>query len=80
MIKVKDKNKENFEELDIVKKYFKQIYTVLDSKIRERLKNLKVSEEKKKILLKEFAFLNNEKQNEYLDELYIIWNKIFEEV
>lgn len=80
MIKVKDKNKKNFEELDIVKKYFAQIFTVLDSKIRERLKNLNVSEEKKKILLKELAFLNDEKRNEYLDELFIIWNKIFEEV
>lgn len=77
MIKVKDKN---FEELEIVKKYFNQIFTVLDSKIREKLKNLNVTEEKKKILLKELAFLNDEKQNEYLDELYIIWNKIFEEV
>ena len=80
MIKVKDINKKNFEELDIVKKYFAQIFTVLDSKIRERLKNLNVSEEKKNILLKELAFLNDEKQNEYLDELFIIWNKIFEEV
>ena len=76
MIKVKDKN---FEELEIVKKYFNQIFTVLDEKIREKLKNLNVTEEKKKILLKELAFLNDEKQNEYLDELYIIWNKIFEE-
>lgn len=72
--------KKNFEELEIVRKYFKQIFTVLDSKIREKLKNLNVTEEKKKILLKELAFLNDEKQNEYLDELYIIWNKIFEEV
>ncbi|MFX0188176.1 MAG: hypothetical protein ACFE8A_10615 [Candidatus Hodarchaeota archaeon] len=77
MIKVNDKN---FEELDIVKKYFSRIYTVLDAKIRERLKNLNVSEEKKKILLKELAFLNEEKQTEYLDELFIIWNKIFENV
>jgi len=80
VIKVKDKNEKNFEELEIVKKYFSQIFTVLDSKIREKLKNLNVTEEKKKILLKELAFLNDEKQNEYLDELYIIWNKIFEDV
>ena len=73
-------NEKNFEELDIVKKYFSRIFTVLDAKIRERLKNLNVSEEKKKILLKELAFLNEEKQTEYLDELFIIWNKIFEEV
>ena len=80
MIKVKDKNEKNFEELEIVRKYFNQIFTVLDSKIREKLKNLNVTEEKKKILLKELAFLNDEKQNEYLDELFIIWNKIFEDV
>ena len=73
-------NEKNFEELDIVKKYFSRIFTVLDAKIRERLKNLNVSEEKKDILLKELAFLNEEKQTEYLDELFIIWNKIFDKV
>ena len=76
MIKVNDKN---FVELDIVKKYFSRIFTVLDAKIRERLIKLKVSEEKKELILKELAFLNDEKQGEYLDELFIIWNKIFEE-
>ena len=76
MIKVNDKN---FEELEIVKKYFSRIFTVLDAKIRERLIKLKVSEEKKELILKELAFLNDEKQGEYLDELFIIWNKIFEE-
>ena len=76
MIKVNDKN---FEELDIVKKYFSRIFTVLDAKIRERLIKLKVSEEKKELILKELAFLNEEKQGEYLDDLFIIWNKIFEE-
>ena len=80
MIKVNDINEKNFEEIDIVKKYFSRIFTILDSKIRERLKKLNVSEEKKKILLKELAFLNDEKQNEYLDELFVIWNKIFEKV
>ena len=73
-------NDKNFEELEIVKRYFSRIFTVLDAKIRERLKNLNVSDEKKKILLEELAFLNEEKQTEYLDELFIIWNKIFEEV
>ena len=76
MIKVNDKN---FEELEIVKKYFSRIFTVLDAKIRERLIKLKVSEEKKELILKELAFLNEEKQGEYLDDLFIIWNKIFEE-
>ena len=76
MLKISDQEK--FEELDIVKKYFNRIFTVLDAKIRERLKELNVSEEKKKILLKELAFLSDTKQSEYLDELFIIWNKIFE--
>ena len=80
MIKVNDINEKNFEEIDIVKKYFSRIFTVLNSKIREKLKDLNVSEEKKKIILEELAFLNEEKQNEYLDELYIIWNKIVENI
>ena len=71
--------KEDFEELEVVKKYFSRIFTVLDAKIRERLKELNVTEEKKKILLKELAFLSDTKQTEYLDELFVIWNKIFEE-
>jgi len=80
VIKVNDINEKNFEEIDIVKKYFSRIFTVLNSKIREKLKDLNVSEEKKKIILEELAFLNEEKQNEYLDELYIIWNKIVENI
>ena len=76
MLKISDQKK--FEELDVVKKYFDRIFTVLDAKIRERLKDLNVSEEKKNILLKELAFLSDTKQSEYLDELFIIWNKIFE--
>jgi len=76
VLKISDQKK--FEELDVVKKYFDRIFTVLDAKIRERLKDLNVSEEKKNILLKELAFLSDTKQSEYLDELFIIWNKIFE--
>ena len=74
MLKISDQEK--FEELEIVKKYFNRIFTVLDTKIRERLKDLNVSEEKKRILLKELAFLSETKQRDYLDELFIIWDKI----
>ena len=76
MLKISDQEK--FEDLDVVKKYFNRIFTVLDAKIRERLKELNVSEEKRQIILKELAFLSEKKQDEYLDELFIIWNKIFE--
>lgn len=77
MLKISDLEK--FEDLDVVKKYFNRIFTVLDTKIRERLKDLNVSEEKKQILLKELAFLSDTKKNEYLDELFIIWDKISED-
>ena len=77
MLKISDQDK--FEELDVVKKYFNRIFTVLDLKIRERLKALNVSEEKKQILLKELAFLSETKQEEYIDELFLIWNKISEQ-
>jgi hypothetical protein len=37
--------------------------------VREKLKNLNVSEKVKKIVIKDLAFLKEEKQKEYLDEL-----------
>ena len=80
MLKINEetKKKEDFEELDVVKQYFARIFTVLDAKIRERIKELNVSEEKKKMILKELAFLSETKQQQYLDELFIIWNKLYE--
>lgn len=77
MLKISDQEK--FEDLDVVKKYFNRIFTVLDAKIRERLKVLNVSVAKRQILLNELAFLSDKKQEEYLDELFLIWNKISEE-
>ncbi len=44
--------------------------------IREILMDLNVSIEKKNIIKKELAFLEEKKQIEYLEELYIIWNRI----
>ena len=80
MLIIKDDIKrDDFEDLDVVKQYFNRIFTVLDATIRGRLKELNVSEEKKKIVLKELAFLSETKQTEYLDELFIIWDKITEE-
>lgn len=52
-----------------MKKYFSRIYTVLKPDIRDRLEDLNISEKKRKKLKKELAFLSEEKQYEYLDEL-----------
>jgi len=60
---------ENFEDIGVVKKYFSRIFTVLSKEVREKLKNLNVSEKVKKIVIKDLAFLKEEKQKEYLDEL-----------
>ena len=70
MKKIKE-NRSNgdIEEIPEIKKYFSRIYTVLSKEIRERLKELNLSKEKKKKLKKELAFLPKEKQREYLDEL-----------
>lgn len=69
-------NNKNFEEIKVVKKYFSRIFTVLTKDIREKLMNLNVSVKKRKMIKKELAFLSKEKQKEYLDELYRIYNRI----
>ena len=69
-------DKNDFENIKIVKKYFSRIFTVLKPEIREKLMNLNVSKEKKEIIKKELAFLDEKKQIEYLDELFLIWNRI----
>ena len=69
-------NNKNFEEIKVVKKYFSRIFTVLTKDIREKLMNLNVSEKKRKMIKKELAFLSKERQKEYLDELYRIYNRI----
>ena len=76
MAKFKDeiKNKD-FEEINAVKKYFARIFTILSKEVREKLLNLNVSEVKRKTLKKELAFLSKERQKEYLDELYQIYNR-----
>jgi hypothetical protein len=59
----------DIEEISEIKQFFSRIYTILPKEIRERLKELNLSKEKKKKIRKELAFLPKEKQNEYLDEL-----------
>lgn len=69
-----DINEKDLEEISEIKKYFSRIFTVLPKEIRERLKNLDISKEKKRILKKELAFLSKENQMKYLDELYRLYN------
>jgi len=63
-----DINEKDLEEISEIKKYFSRIFSVLSKEIRERLKQLNVSKEKKKKIRKELAFLPKEKQIEYLEE------------
>ncbi len=75
MINIKgDINEKDLEEISEIKKYFSRIFTVLPKEVRERLKNLDISKEKKKILKKEIAFLSKENQMKYLDELYRLYD------
>ncbi len=59
----------DIEDIPEIKKYLSRIYTILSKEIREKLKDLDVSKEKKKEIKKELAFLSKDKQIEYLDEL-----------
>ncbi|TFG06172.1 MAG: hypothetical protein EU539_08320 [Promethearchaeota archaeon] len=69
MLGIKKEKDEDLEEIDVVKKYFSRIFTVLSKATREKLMNLNFSEGVKKLIIKELAFLSEEKQKEYLDEL-----------
>ncbi|MHA2180796.1 MAG: hypothetical protein ACXAAH_05170 [Promethearchaeota archaeon] len=64
----RDTNNKDLGEIPEIKKYFSRIYTVLSKDIREKLKQLDVSKEKKKKIKKRLAFLPKKKQIEYLDE------------
>ena len=66
--KITDDIDNNFEEIGVIKRYFSRIFTVLSVEIREKLLNLNLSEKVKKIIIKDLAFLTEQKQNEYLDE------------
>jgi hypothetical protein len=59
----------NFEKLEIVKKYFGQIFNVLSEDVRKKLLKLQLSETELKEIKKELAFLPEEKQKEFLKEL-----------
>jgi hypothetical protein len=66
--KITDDIDNNFEEIGVIKRYFSRIFNVLSVEIREKLLNLNLSEKVKKIIIKDLAFLTEQKQNDYLDE------------
>ena len=59
----------DFEKIGVVKKYFSRVYTVLKPDIRDRIDELDIPDKKKKKIRKEIAFLSEDKQYEYLEEL-----------
>lgn len=66
----KDKNDNfNFEKLKIIKNYFSRIFNVLPKDIREDLLKLNLSKEELKSILKKIAFLTEEKQRMFLEEI-----------
>ena len=70
MIIISDTEKDkNFETIDIVKKYFLRIFTVLSKEVKQKLMDLSLSKEELKEVKKELAFLPEDKQLEYLEEL-----------
>lgn len=64
-------NDENggFEKLEVVKRYFHRVFTVLSKDIREQLMNLNLSKDELKEVKKELVFLSEEQQKEFLEEL-----------
>ena len=64
-------NDENggFDKLDVVKRYFYRIFTVLSKDVREQLMNLNLPKDELKEVKKELAFLSEEKQKQSLKEL-----------
>lgn len=64
-----DENDGGFETLDVVRRYFNRIFTILSKDVREQLSDLNLSKDEIKEVKKELSFLSEEKQKEYLKEL-----------
>jgi hypothetical protein len=70
-VNTKENQKDNydFEKNNVIKSYFKRIYTVLDETTRKKLLQLDISTDELRQILKYIAFLPKEKQETYLKEL-----------
>jgi hypothetical protein len=69
VLHISDDENGGFEKLDVVKRYFHRIFTVLSKDVREQLMELNLSKEELKEVKKELAFLPDEKKEEFLKEL-----------
>lgn len=69
----------DFEENEIIKKYFSRIFTVLPMEVRLKLMSLDISERTFEKLKRELAFLPEEQQNEYLDEIHRIYKETIDD-
>jgi hypothetical protein len=70
VIAISDTEKDrSFDAIDIVKKYFLRIFTVLSKEVKQNLMELNLTKEELKEVKRELAFLPEEKQLEYLEEL-----------
>ncbi len=69
-----DKEDHELEEIEEVKKYFKRNYSIFSKRVRELLMDLELPENRKKLLIKELAFLPEKKQIKYIEELCRISN------
>jgi hypothetical protein len=63
------KDQFEFEKLEVIKRYFSRIYTVLSKEVRDILLKLDVSQKEFKEIMKSLAFLPEEKQKAFLDEI-----------
>ena len=69
MVLINNNENGGFDKLDVVKRYFYRIFTVLSKDVREQLMNLNLPKDELKEVKKELAFLSEEKQKEFLKEL-----------
>ena len=67
---------DNFEEIDVVKRYFQREFTVLSREIREKVQKLDIPEEEKQEYLKALAFLSREKQLANIKLLESLYNRL----
>ncbi len=69
MVLINNDENGGFDKLDVVKRYFYRIFTVLSKDVREQLMNLNLPKNELKEVKKELAFLSEEKQKQFLKEL-----------
>jgi len=65
----KEIDRDNFDKIDVVKKYFSKEFSILSGEIRERLKSIEIPKKEKEELLRELAFLTKKRQREIIEYL-----------